>query len=239
VSKRKKSKSLDYFGEDEEVAIKDFLTCDCTTHKNELFAEVIDPAFKELVNGILAMPKFQKIIGLYKDFDCQEGAYYHLIFNMHKFDPNRIGKDGKPVKAYSYYGTAVKNYILGLKIQADKQIAKHGGMIDIAEMNQDVKYNKSDIKAFEELKIQILFLLDDFRDRQKLTKSDLIVLNCLKYMLTNWHKLDFSDKNQFNRLLISYTQLSPNVVMNSLKKIKNLVSDNSTLLHTKTKTKSK
>lgn len=232
-----KKKGTEYFGERQELAIKEFLSSSCEARKNELFAEIIDPAFKELVKGVSAMPKFQKIIGLYRDFDCEEGAYYHIIFNMHKFDPNRIGKDGKLVKAYSYFGTAVKNYILGLKIQADKQIAKHGGMIDVDEIHYDIKYNKSDIKAFEELKTQILFLLDDFKNKQKLTKSDLIVLNCLKYMLTNWHSLDFVNKNQFNRLLISYTQLSPNVVMNSLKKIKVLVTENSTLLNVKNKSK--
>ena len=231
--KLKRQKKQEYFGEAEELAIKEFLTSDNDQRKNKLFAEVIDPAFRKLVKGILSMPKFQKIIGLTVDFDCEEGAYYHLLFNMHKFNPERIGKSGGFSKAYSYYGTAVKNFVLGLKIQADGHIAKYGGMVDIEGMNEDVKDGKKDIKGFEDLRTQILSLLKAFSDKCRLTKNDIIVLNCLKYMLINWHKLDFHDKNQFNRLLVSYTQLPSNVVMSSLKKIKGLLYQNSDVLNNK------
>lgn len=228
MGRKKKDKSKDYFGEIEEIAVKEFL-CETTStvRKNELFSKTIEPALRKLIRGILTMPKFQKIIGLYKDFDCEEGAYYHLIFNMHKFDPSKLGKTGEPVRAYSYYGTAVKNYILGLKIQADKQIAKHGGTVDIDEMNEDVKYEKRDLHFFEDLRASIVYILSNIPEDQKFTKNDHVVLSCLKYMLENWHKLEFQDKNQFNRLLISYSQLSQSIVMTSLKKIKTIVSQDS------------
>jgi len=224
MGRKKKDKSKNYFGEEEELAVKEFL-CETTSQvrKNELFSKTIEPALRELIRGVLTMPQFQKIIGLYKDFDCEEGAYYHLIFNMHKFDPNRIGKTGDPVRAYSYYGTAVKNYILGLKIQVDKQIAEHGGIVDIDDVSEEIKYEKRDSHFFEDLKKTVIYILSNIPEDQKFTKNDQIVLSCLKYMLENWHKLEFQDKNQFNRLLISYSQLSQSIVMTSLKKIKTIV----------------
>ena len=39
-------------------------------------------------------------------------------------------------------------------------------------------------------------------------------------MLINWDKLEFSSKNEFNRLLLNYTGLKNNTVITSLKKIK-------------------
>lgn len=224
MGRKRKNKNQGYFEEEEEIAVKEFLDgCTSEARKNEIFSKILEPAFRKLVQGVLTMPKFQKIIGLYKDFDCEEGAYYHLVFNMHKFAPDRIGKQGKPTKAYSYYGTAVKNYVLGLKIQADKHVAKHGGTIDIDEIGEEIVKDESSSKDFEEQKAVIVELLKAFNNEKKLTKNDLTVLNCLKYMLTNWHKLDFQDKNQFNRLLVTYTQLPSNIVMTSLKRIKTLV----------------
>ena len=63
--------------------------------------------------------------------------------------------------------------------------------------------------------------------------NDVIVVNTLKYMLVNWHSLDFQSKNDFGRLLVQYTQLSPNVVSTSLKKIKTLMFEASDLLSRK------
>jgi len=217
------NKTQDYFGQREEEAIKEFLSSETSEkRKNELFSKCIEPAFRKLIQGVLTMPKFQKIIGLFKDFDCEEGAYHHLLINMHKFDSSRIGKDGKPVKAYSYYGTTVKNYILALKMQADKLIANYGGIKEISEVGEELKSSQNDFKIFEDLKSQILKILNNEPlGNSKLSKNDIIVIECLKYMLNNWNKLDFQNKNQFNRLLICYTQLPANTVMNSLKKIKN------------------
>jgi len=229
MGRKKKNKDEGYFGSKEEMAVKKFLSSSCKNEKNEIFSTIIDPALRKLISGILTMPKFQKIIGLYKDFDCEEGAYYHLIFNMHKFDPTRIGKDGKEVKAYSYYGTAVKNYVLGLKIQADKKIAEHGGEVDVDDVDyveKNRQKGEGEEKELEELRTQLMILLEEFSFNSKFTQNDEVVLSCLKYMLENWHKLAFHDKNQFNRLLISYAQLPPNVVMNSFKKIKILVLKN-------------
>ena len=233
MEEKKVKKKDDYFGDREEEAIKTFLLTDCEKTKSELFEKIIKPCFKELIKGVLSMSKFQKIIGLDIGFDLEEGAYYHLIFNMNRFNPKNLGKDGKPAKAYSYYGTIVKNFILAEKIKADGKIARHGGTLDIDNVSEIIKEGKRDIKQFEDLKLQILTMLQALTLKQKLTKNDVIVLNCLKYMLTNWHKLDFHDKNQFNRLLVSYTQLPANVVMSSLKKIKGFVSQSSTILNPK------
>ena len=52
-----------YFGEREEIAIKEFLaTTTAIDRKNYLYGKVIEPALRELVKGVLRMPKFQKLL---------------------------------------------------------------------------------------------------------------------------------------------------------------------------------
>lgn len=214
-----------YFGEKQEEAIKKYLTVATVEEKNILFRDIIDPALRQLVKGVLRMPKFQKIIGLTIP-EVEESAYYHVVFNLEKFKTERLGKDGKPSKAYSYYGTVVKNHILALKQEADKRIDRYGGIIDIDDIGEHIPDKSRDEKSFEEVKKQLNSELDRVINTKKLNKNDVVVGNTLKYMLTNWHKLEFQNKNEFVRLLCHYTQLKPPVVARSLKKFKAIVYDN-------------
>ncbi len=214
-----------YFAEVQEQAIKDYLSGNLSTaQKNKVFETIIDPCLKKLVDGVMTMPMFQKIIGINRD-QLKEDAYYHVIFQLDKFNPNKIGKSGDPVRAYSYLGTVVKHYILGLKIQNDGYIAKHGGVLDVDEIGEHIPDNRRNPEEFEELKKGLVAQLEKTVETKRLNKNDLIVGNTLKYMLSNWHRLEFQSKNEFVRLLCHYTQLNPPVVARSLKKYKSLVYD--------------
>jgi len=208
-----------YFGEKEEVAIRLFLLSENQREKNTLFKDLIDPAFKSLVDGVLQMPMFQKIIGVSRE-DLFEDTYHHIISGMEKFNPSTLGKDGKPVKAFSYFGTAAKNYILYAKIQNDKKIARHGGVLDVDDFSNVIEDKGGSILIFNEKREDVITKLKMFSLIKNTTKNDLLVCNCLIYMLNNWDKLEFGSKNEFNRLLLNYTGLKNNTVIASLKKIK-------------------
>lgn len=224
-----------YFGEREEIAIKDYLSGKLSpAEKNELFKKIIHPCLDKLVDGIMTMPKFQKILGISRE-QLKEDAYYHLIFQLEKFKPDKIGKTGEIVKAYSYYGTVVKNFILGLKIFNDGNIAHHGGMLDVDTLGDHIPDNRRGPDDFEDTRNALILQLEKAVEAKRLNKNDLIVGNTLKYMVANWHKLEFQSKNEFVRLLCHYTQLNPPVVARSLKKYKLLAYD--TLVPPKTKAK--
>jgi len=232
----KKIKSSLYF-ESADEAIRRYLTSNNDKEKNDLFKDTIDPALKKLIKGVLKMPKFQKIIGVTTE-EIEEAAYFHVIFILEKFDVNRKNDKGQLVKPYSYFGTCVKNYILALKINSDKKIAEHGGVLDISDVGFSIEQKKSDFQHFEDLKFEIINLLKTFPEKSKLTKNDIIVNSGLIYMLLNWHSIEFQNDRQFIRLLINYTHLSPSIVSASLKKIKCFLSKNSLNLNfNKKKTK--
>lgn len=224
-----------YFKEAEE-AIKEYLVSTDVKRKNILVSDIISPAIKNLVLGVKRMPKFQKINGITED-ELIDGAYYHVIFQLKRFNPNMIGKSGNPVKAFSYFGTCVKNYFLGIKIKTDKKIAKHGGILDIDKVTTEIPQNSTDFAKFESLKLELVNILKFLPNKCKLTKNDSIVINHLKYILENWHSLEFQDKNEFIRLLVNYTRLSPNAVSISMKRIRGLVRNYTTNLRTNNKRK--
>lgn len=218
---REKKAKERYFEEREELAVKEYLTTTNVVQKNKLFKEIIEPALRELVKGVMKMPKFQKIIGITRE-ELEDNAYYHVIFQLEKYTPGRIGKDGEPTKAYSYYGTVAKNYILKVKQDLDKKIAEYGGDLNVDELHEHIIHTESDPLEFEQSRTIVLKQVEEFLQVKRLTESDVIVANSLKYMLTNWHKLEFQSKNQFVRLLNQYCQLPPEVVARSLNKFKQL-----------------
>lgn len=224
--KPKPGSPTEYFGQREEEAVKEYLTTQNQHRKSVIFEEILHPALKELVKGVRRMPKFQKLIGLNEDY-LLEDAYYQVVENMHKFKPGTIGKSGQPSKAYSYYGTIVKNFLLQSKKNADKSINQHGGILDVDDFSDQLAEKVDRTPDFEELKTQLLANLERvLATDKKLNQNDLVVGNALRYMLTNWHKLDFQKKNEFMRILAQYTHLKAAIIARSLKKLKILTYDN-------------
>lgn len=212
-----------YFGEREEEAIAEYLTTATVEQKNILYRDIIEPALRHLTRGVMRMPKFQKIIGIPLD-QLEEEAYYHVVFQLEKFKVGYINDAGQLVKAYSYYGTCIKNYILGEKIRLDKQIAEHGGTpLDITTINDYGAVDDDSMQNFEDLRLEIISEIDKVIDQRRVNNNDLAVGNSLKYMLGNWHKIEFQSKNEFLRLLCQYSQLEAPVVGRSLKKFKTAV----------------
>ena len=212
-----------YFGEREEKAVAEYLSTTNVALKNQLYRDIIDPALRHLTKGIMRMPKFQKIIGIPLD-QLEEDAYYHVLFQLEKFEVGRVNEAGQIVKAYSYYGTCIKNYILGEKIRLDKQIAEHGGTpLDINNVADYGEEDDSSMQDFEDLRSEIVSEIDKVIEQRRMNTNDLSVGNSLKYMLSNWHKIEFQSKNEFLRLLCQYSQLDAPVVGRSLKKFKTAI----------------
>jgi len=208
-----------YFGKREEQAIKTYLSSDSKREKDKLFEEIINPALIKLIDGVQQMPMFQKIIGITRE-ELAEKTYHHIINNIEKFDESKVGKDGKPVKAYSYFGTAAKNFILYEKIQNDKMIAKRGGVLNSDDFCNVIEDKSRGEAIFKESREETIRKLKHFGLSNNSSKNDLLVCSHLVYMLKNWEQLEFSNKNEFVRLLLNYTGLKSNTVTSSLKKIK-------------------
>ena len=116
-----------YFGEDQEKAVVNYLESTDEAEKNKIFNEYLREPLIIMVESIIRRYKLYR-----KDMEFEEihtDTMSFLITKINKFDHT------KNTKAYSYFGTICKNYLMGA-IQKDTK-----------EQNRQVSYD--DISSVE------------------------------------------------------------------------------------------
>ena len=227
-----------YFGEAHEEAIVRFNILETPTEeKNHLFFNLIEPGFKRIISGVLEMPKFHNLGRLNRE-DLIDSTYFRLVEKLNRFTPGRIGKNGQPVKAYSYFSTVAKNYILEIKVKHEK-IIKHKAdvesSIDLSILSEDTlqmmsNYDSNNIlfeeniTTFQEVKLKILKQVSEVISKEEASDKpdqDLIKIGYyLRYIIEKWDKIEFMKKNEFMRILTLYTGLKQQQVSLLFKKFK-------------------
>jgi len=104
VRKRKPKQSINYFTQDTENAIIEYLACSNTAERNKIYNERIDYAFYKLTENIIHTFKFY-----YTEVDTipelQHEVVAFLLEKLHLYDQSKG-------KAYSYFGTIAKRYLI-------------------------------------------------------------------------------------------------------------------------------
>jgi DNA-directed RNA polymerase specialized sigma24 family protein len=228
-----------YFGEEHENAIIKYNNQETIEReKNELFRKFIEPAFRKIISGVLEMKMFRNLGKLNRE-DVIDNTFFRLIEKIHKFEPGMISiKTGKPVKAYSYFSTIAKNFILEQKVRHEKVLKNKADVetsIDLSFLSEDTlkmmsNYDKHEVElddyetVFKNTKeIIIRSILETIHNEEKKDKkdSDLIKLGyCLKYLIEKWDKIEFMKKNEFMRILTLYTGFPHQKVSFLFKKFK-------------------
>lgn len=128
VRKRKPKKSNDYFTEDTQKAILEYRLSDNDLKRNRIYNERIHYAFYKLVENIIHSFKFYHL-----DTNSIEDLKYEVIsFLLQKL---HLYKEENG-KAYSYFGTAVKRYLINYnKNNYKSKVAK----AEIQEIDNDDK----------------------------------------------------------------------------------------------------
>lgn len=231
-----------YFGAKQEQAIISFNSTDIKPQeKLRLFNEVIEPTFRRTINGVLEMSMFHYLGKINRD-ELIDATFFRMIEKMHKFQPGMIGKSGQPVKAFSYFSTIAKNFILEFKVRYEK-VQKHKAdvesSIDLSILseetlekmsNQDkngVSFDNAE-SVFNETSLKIIAIVDDIirEEEKKEDKMDMDLLKIgytLKYLIKKWDKIEFMKKNEFMRILALYTGLKQQRVSFLFKKFKTAV----------------
>lgn len=226
-----------YFFKEHEEAIVKFNSPDTSDRdKLYLFDELIEPSFRRIINGVLEMPQFHYLI-LNRE-DLIDNTFFRMVEKMNRFQPGRIGKNGQPVKAFSYFSTVAKNHILEQIFRNDK-ILKHKAdvetSIDLSILSEETlekmsNYDKQDVSfdsyesVFEETSQKVIAQIDlVIKAEESKDKPDIDLLKigyCLKYLLKKWDKIEFMKKNEFMRILALYVGLKQQQVSFLFKKFK-------------------
>ena len=138
VSKKKKPTTENYFDIREENAVRMFLTASTFNEKNKIYNDFLRHPLDKMISSIIRRYKLYR-----KDMDfidIHTDTHSFLMTKIDKFSPS------KEKKAYSYFGTICKNYLMG-------QILK-----DQKEMNRKVSYE--DISGDLENRAEMVYYLD-------------------------------------------------------------------------------
>jgi hypothetical protein len=227
---RKRTNEM-YFGPEEEEAVVKFLESEDETERNLVFNEWLKAPLDKMVESIIRRYKLYRKGETFEELHGDTISF--LMTKVHKFETGR----GK--KAYSYFGTIAKNYILGLLIKDEKYMKQTASYED---MSSDIE-NRADLIYFidgenfsmdEFIKKLANGIREELNDETKLPKKRLNdnerkVGYALIEILENWEIAFESmsggskyNKNSVLEAIRNYTNLSTKDIRTSMKKYKEL-----------------
>jgi hypothetical protein len=230
VEKKKKGRkptTNNYFDEREEKAVKLFLVAETQHEKNKIYNEFLKEPLDKMISSIIRRYKLYR-----KDMNYEEihvDTHSFLMTKIDKFKPS------KEKKAYSYFGTICKNYLMGQIMKDQKEMNRKISYEDISSdlsnrpdfsytiENDDINSETIIKKFLERLKTN----LEDSQENEQEHK-----LGSAIYDLFENYSLIFPDSNnnKFNKNIILFelremTNLSTKEIRSSIKKYKKMYFD--------------
>lgn len=213
-----------YFGEDQETAVVNYLESECNIEKNKIFNEFLRDPLTTMVESIIRRYKLYR-----KDIEFQEihtDTMSFLLTKIDKFDHT------KNYKAYSYFGTICKNYLMGVIQKEQKEQNRTSSYNDISsdiEEREEFLYRIDDYEIDYTIVIQKLRTeLEDFMANENLNVNETKLGYALIDLFDEFNlNSQIGEGNKFNKNLIllslrEMTGLSTKEIRVSMKKFKNL-----------------
>ena len=213
-----------YFIENEEQAVLRYLETDDLYEKNQIFNTILQPAFNKMVESII---RRYKLYVPNEEFDeIFNDTMSFLLTKMDKFTPGKY-------KAYSYYGTICKNYLIGRIQSYNKSVIRNPSYNTSDEvfensmkyMVQDNTSAKIASEIIERLILKINQMIDEPKKFQ-LKNSEILVGKALINLFNNWdYVLTTDGSNKLNKNTILFflresTGLDTKGVRDNMKKFK-------------------
>lgn len=224
VKKRKSQTSENYFDVREETAVRMFLTASTFEEKNKIYNEFLRFPLDKMISSIIRRYKLYR-----KDMD-----FYEIHTDTHSFLMTKIDKfsPSKEKKAYSYFGTICKNYLMGQILKDQKEQNRKISYEDISgdlENSPEMVYYL-DVEPETEINL-IPILADYIKDVLEvgdLNESEIKLGIALTEILDNYETIfPATDNNKFNKNVIllslrEMTNMSTKEIRASMKKYKKL-----------------
>ena len=213
-----------YFGEEQEQAVVRFLESENEDEKNKIFNEYLREPLKIMVESIIRRYKLYR-----KDYNFEQihtDTLSFLMTKISKFDTT------KNYKAYSYFGTICKNYLMGT-IQKDQKLMNRSvSYEDISsriEDRADLSYIiDEEIIDYKDVVNKLTVELEKFIEEETLNENEQKLGYALVEVFTNFEKIfQVCEGNKFNKNLIllslrEMTSLSTKEIRVAMKKFKKL-----------------
>ena len=224
VSKKKKPSSENYFDIREETAVRMFLTASTFDEKNKIYNDYLRHPLDKMISSIIRRYKLYR-----KDMDFIEihtDTHSFLMTKIDKFSPS------KEKKAYSYFGTICKNYLMGQILKDQKETNRKVSYEDISgdlENRAEMVYYL-DVEPEEEVNIIPILksYIKDVLEENDLNENEIKLGIALIDILDNYETIfPATDNNKFNKNVIllslrEMTNLSTKEIRASMKKYKKI-----------------
>ena len=220
---RPKSKDNMYFGEEQEYAVKMFLTATTLTERNRIYTSYLYAPLNKMIDSIIRRYKLYRKGLEFRDIHADVLSF--LITKAEKFQP------AKGKKAYSYFGTICKNYLMGQIIKDQKLQNRSVSYEDISksiEERPDQVYYMSNGEETDTARffIDLVDEIEEFMSVTPLNENEVKVGSALIEVFTNYDEIFIhGEGNKFNKNLVllnlrEMTNLSTKEIRSSLKKFK-------------------
>ena len=195
----RKATTTNYFDVREEDAVKAFLLEEDYEERNKIYNEFLKDPLDKMISSIIRRYKLYR-----KDMDFREihvDTHSFLITKVDKFQP------AKNKKAYSYFGTICKNYLMGQIIKDQKDMNRKVSYEDISlslEQRPDMIYTiDSDQLDMEVVIKKYLNDLREFINSESLSDNEVKLGYALIDLFENYESIFSStDNNKFNKNII-------------------------------------
>jgi hypothetical protein len=199
---RKRTSNL-YFGPDQEEAVVKFLTSESYSERNKIYNEFLKNPINKMVESIIRRYKLYRKEYEYEDVHSDTLSF--LITKIHNFKPD------KNKKAYSYFGTICKHYLLGQLIKDDKKMRSD---VSYEDVYKTIETMNNQIYSIDDQKMQLDSFIEEVSASikaellySKLSETEVKVGDALCKILENWETIfvHFESGNKSNKnLILSY-----------------------------------
>lgn len=146
IRKRKPKKTNVYFTQENEDAILAYLASDDSVFRNRIFDEKINYSFHKLAENIIHTFKFYYIdVDTINELKHEVVAF--LLEKLHLYDPSKG-------KAFSYFGTIAKRYLIVYNEKNYKKVKEKGELVEVDEdkiiVNDLIKESNEDFNQISD-----------------------------------------------------------------------------------------
>jgi hypothetical protein len=220
----KKPKGTNYFDVREEEAVKAYIIADTKYEKDLIYNEYLRFPLDKMIESIIRRYKLYRKDMNYNDINTDTHSI--LMTKVDKFKP------AKNKKAYSYFGTICKNYLMGQILKDQKEMNRKISYEDISatlENRPDMVYYLEFEKIDAEKIIEIFKKdLKKYVDENELPENESKLGQALIELFDNYGNIFIgNDNNKFNKNIVllslrEMTNLNTKEIRTSLKKYKTL-----------------
>jgi hypothetical protein len=201
-----------------------FLQAESPEEKNKIYNEFLRKPLDKMISSIIRRYKLYR-----KGMD-----FYEIHIDTHSFLMTKIDKfkPAKEKKAYSYFGTICKNYLMGQIIKDQKEMNRKISYEDISsdlENRREFSYSiDKEILDSEIVIKKFLVEIDLLLNDKSLNDNEIKLGKALHDIFDNYENIFIgSSNNKFNKNIIllslrEMTNLNTKEIRSSMKKYKNI-----------------